>query len=243
MLPLEALADIQINTLTPEHALAGLRTADITQNHELRRQAYSLIVSGYRNLSSDPLLNDAQVEEMLFPGHSDAYVDCGRARILAAITDSPITHQEIVTGVVRVVSGKCDKLVDLPDDLPRIDAMALITLPEWPHRQMGISDYEIGEFGRFAIDEYFRTPTMQEQGVPIRITAMLYQEAQKVAELRGIKYMYAIMPSYVNRLVQRAGIRTQPIEGAEVKKTTDNLKLFLKFDRYWNLNPQLYRFS
>lgn len=220
----------------PEYTRSHTQARDITDNFRLLDKTRGIVTLGYQQLSGQKIDKEA-VYKMLFP---DPYTLNGRARTIATISQNPDGTEEI-SGTVRLVVGANG----IEEGLEPIDAMGLVNVPTWPHREMGLKDSEIGEFGRFAIPPDYRTEEMRTARVPALITRQLYEKTVEIAKRRGLKTLYAIMPSSVVQLSRAAGVNFTPVKDVSFKRTPQNQQLFQTFDRYW-LNPKsspaLYQF-
>jgi len=216
----------------PEEILGQIEALDITNQPKLLLQAYKTVIEGYKDLSSN--LENDEVRKLLYPKDTDPFVACHRARIIATVFRNPNTSQEIVSGTVRLITGTNRQT----DGVPSIEATSLISVPIWPHQQLGIPEERIGEFGRFAIDKKFR-----DLGASTMISTLLFQEIQKIIKSQDLKIIYAIMPSYVYKLTQKIGMKTLQIKESSLIMTPENKNLFDAFYKYWGSNPQLYIFE
>jgi hypothetical protein len=84
---------------------------------------------------------------------------------------------------------------------------------------------------------------MRRAGVDVWLTSALFDAAAKVVRKERARIFYAIMPAYVTRLLDRAGIRMELIESKLNTEDPFAAPIFEQFSLYWQrARPKLYHF-
>ena len=167
----------------------------------------------------------------------DGYEHHDRSVTLVAIANH--NGRDDLVGTLRLVFGKDDNSAD--GCLPALDAMNFIDFTaKWPHQAVGIPDSKVGELGRYTIVDTDNNFSAQDK---TKITGALIKKALNIASLRGLEYIYAIMPNSVSRIVNNAGIKTECFNDIRFRKNNPCVKhVFERFPLYWKNSPRLYRF-
>lgn len=123
-------------------------------------------------------------------------------------------------------------------NLPAIDAMLWMNnANQWPHSHCHIPETAIGEIGRFALAR-----EIPKEEYPI-ITCELFKAATLQAREMGVEILYAIMPGYMEKVLNQAKVNIRSVREATLKKTEEATQLFTDFKIYWELNnPRLFEF-
>jgi hypothetical protein len=161
-----------------------------------------------------------------------------QARVLAAFTTG-WSEPDRFCGTARLIMGT---VVDQLGSKPPLDALHLMQAPHWPHESAGIAAPTVAEITRFVIPERSRSEPMRQAGMPERIVQALWRACMDLAAERGATYVYAIMPTYVVRLMARAGIALTAVEECRLNEEDETARrLFATFQVYWQRShPRLY---
>lgn len=211
---------------------------DVTENPALLEQARMEVAVSYSRLAGVPRDAVDVYRELCLDGYENHGGE--RSRTIATVTPDPITGVKRVSGTVRLVIGQ--KGVEEYGLFP-LDALSLVDVPNWPHNLDTRSDVHIGELGRFTISEDYRKRALR--GVSHHVTSLLFKEASRIASLRGVQYLYAIMPSAVSKLCKQAGIESSEIIESRLLWGNELAeKIFNTYPGYWKKqDPRLYTFT
>ena len=197
-----------LSQLSPDAVIENTMFVDITDDRFWMPRANRLAAEGYAPLTNPAL--GLGVEDLLATLSLDAFEEQGRARTIGALTTHPDTGVTEITGRARVVIG--DILHD-NGAIPPIEAMTFVEpLHGWPHAGSSQPIDRVGEISRVVIVATCRTLPMQRAGVPALFIRRFYEECVSIMRIRRAGMLYAIMPPYLVRLVNQAGVRVRLID-------------------------------
>jgi hypothetical protein len=215
---------------------------DVTEPRTIAEREYlglamSLTAEQYMSfLNTDPQIIAVnrskyliEVMEKLF---GDKYVENHQARTKVALTP-----EGEVAGNMRFVVGNAN--IEYP--LETMQLWKPMPLHEWPHRNNGLSDEQVGEFGRIAV-----APNQRPHNTTAVIKS-LFNEGFRDANARGIQQIYIVLPTAEERRLYTrivdAGLQLEPIDGITLRDDlAEAKKVFDTFPGYWKLRqPKLFR--
>jgi hypothetical protein len=139
--------------------------------------------------------------------------------------------RETIAGTVRLFLG-CSS--SDAKGLPIIPAMDLVgASPQWPHRQKGIDDTQIGEVGRFTIVKGYRQSTLT-------LGQALLHAAFKKAREHDLQAIYAITTEQIWRLCRKANFSFEEVREAYHLQTEQALAFWAALPGYWQKSPHCY---
>jgi hypothetical protein len=225
-------------SITAETVIPNTVIMDVTDNPEWMERARWLTAEAYVALANPKIR--IGLEDVYDVVSGDVYEQPGRSRTFAALTTDPQSGCTKISGTLRLVWGKKDE--NFPD-VPAIDAMNFVEpIQDWPHKQNGWADDEIGEIGRFFIPERYRTLAMRRSGVAMWLSRQLFEAAAELAWSQRVKVLYSVMPPYVARLFP--GIPFEEVESGLKTSDPSAAAVFEQFNLYWQRSgPKLYQLT
>ena len=214
-----------------------IETRDVTCDPALMHDVIQQVAMAYTALASPgAALSLKQVDAEVC---CDPYSTPDRSTTLAALMPTEAQGNLCLAGTIRVVFG--DSFGDA--DHPAIESMRfMVPLEEWPHRQIGLNDSSIAEFGRFVIADRFRTTEMNSAGVTSAISRSLCESALELVRSRGKRALYAIMPAHMAGMGIRGGCPVMEIPSRLRLECPYASGVIRRFETYWlHQSPRLYQ--
>jgi hypothetical protein len=221
-------------TLTHDLA-ATFAVDDVTDDHHMLQVALRMVATRYARLSSQPV----SVQQAQWEITQNVYYTRTSTRTLVLTGCNPCTEKFEPLATLRVVIGTRAHAQCAP-----LEAMDLLT-PDGGWDNFTFADFNVElaiELGRFAIMPHLGQNHQQDVWLNTHITFKLVEAAYHIGVHRYQKsQLWAIMPRYVVRLTEAAGIKTLAAPGITLNREKQ-AALFKKLDRYWmHSKPGFYR--
>lgn len=217
---------MSIDLKAPEF-LDSILVEDVTDANEKLETAFDLLIAGYRALSSIEI--DSQ--EIRTTVCCDPYHRYGLSRTLLLTALNPETCAIEPFGTMRITPASA---ATLRYALPPLEAMELMAPEEgWNcFRFDGFDVMKTVEGGRIAISASCRTPANRERQLPLLVLNRLIRVGFEIGTRDFGKTQYwGILPSYMIRRFEAAGIHVIPAPGVHLQP--ERHELFQRYDRYW----------
>jgi hypothetical protein len=222
----------------PARRSCPIEVRDVTDDAEWSEIAKRTVAHAYSTLASPHVAPEQVYAKFCIDQDGGQRHD----RVLAAFAPGRPRSAETFCGTMRLVTAV---ITDEVGSLPPIDVLQLMRLPHWPHESAGAIRPIVAEICRTVILERYRSKPMRQAGMPECIIRALWSGCMDLAARYGATYVYAIMPTYVVRLLARAGIPVTAVEGSQLNDQDDTARaMFDTFQIYWrHSHPKLYLLS
>jgi hypothetical protein len=222
--------------IAPDSVCQPIRVEDVTEESGKLRMALSIVAESYAQLSTRRLEADAVYAELC----QDEFHKQGRCRTFLATGHNPNSDRSEPLGTVRAIMAR------RPNDDSAAEALEIMSLvrPREGWSQFTFDDFraeDTAEIGRFAVSLACRKGLARAIGLPRMLMRDLVVAACRSALRSGHSQFWAIMPKYVARVAESAGLDLNLAPQVSLNHAR-HADLFNKYDRYWlRCSPRLYR--